>query len=272
MVNRPLVFIRGAGDLGSGVALRIYRAGIPVVLSELPKPLCVRRKASFSEAVRFQQTIVESIKAVMCKSTDEVRSVITEGNIPVVIDESAEIVNGLHPLVCVDARMRKVSPEYDINAYPLIIGLGPGFTAGKDVHAVVETNRGPRLGRVFWQGMTEGDTGIPEQVRDYRAERVIRAPIDGILNVVHDIGSRVAEDDVIATINHKPIHANFTGFIRGMLPDGYSVTAGMKIGDLDPRDDPQICELISDKSLSIGGGVLEAILSKPDLRKKLYGS
>lgn len=272
MTVTPLVLVRGGGDLGSGVAIRLVRVGIPVVITELSNPLCVRRKACFSEAVRKKQTTVEDVTARLCESTDEVSTALTKHILPVIVDESGEFASNLNPLVCVDARMRKVPPESKSADYPLIIGLGPGFTAGKNVHAVIETNRGPRLGRVYWDGITEGDTGVPEQVRDYRLERVIRAPKSGILKVIQDIGSRVSADELIAYIGDLPIHAKFSGFIRGMLPDGYRVVAGMKIGDLDPREDLTLCELVSDKSLAIGGGVLEAILTRPEIRKKLYGA
>lgn len=272
MTLTPLVLVRGGGDLGSGVAIRLVRVGIPVVITELSKPLCVRRKACFSEAARKKQTTVEDVSARLCESTDEVSAALAEHILPVIVDDSGEFSRTLHPLVCVDARMRKVPPESTLGDYALMIGLGPGFTAGKDVHAVIETNRGPRLGRVYWEGITEGDTGVPEQVRNYRLERVIRAPQNGDLKVYQDIGSRVSSNDVIAQVGDQPVYAKFSGFIRGMLPDGYHVAAGMKIGDLDPREDVSLCELVSDKSLAIGGGVLEAILTRPEIRNKLYGA
>jgi len=270
MTVKPFVLVRGGGDLGSGVAIRLVRVGIPVVITELPKPLCVRRKACFSEAVRNKQITVENVTARLCASVDEVSTAMAQQFLPVVVDASGEFARKLHPLVCVDARMRKTPSEHKLEDYPLIIGVGPGFTAGIDVHAVVETNRGPRLGRVFWEGTTEVDTGMPERVREYTAERVIRAPQSGILKVIHDIGSRVSEGEVIAQVDGVPIHARLTGIIRGMLPDGYQVITGMKLGDLDPRDDPTLCEMVSDKALAVGGGVMEAILTRPEIRNMLY--
>ena len=270
-MSLPLVLIRGGGDLGSGVAFRLHKAGIPVIISELPAPVCVRRLVCFSEAVYRQRITVEGITGERCHSLAEVHSWLSRGCLPVLVDPSAPIANELHPLVCVDARMRKAAPEFGRDDYPLTIGLGPGFTAGENVHAVVETNRGPRMGRVFWQGSTEADTGIPERVQNYRIERVIRAPGDGILQVIHDIGSRVSVEDPLAQVGEQTVKAAFDGIIRGMLHDGQPVYAGMKIGDLDPRNDPSLCQMISDKALAVGGGVLEAILSRAGIRDQFYG-
>jgi xanthine dehydrogenase accessory factor len=152
----------------------------------------------------------------------------------------------------------------------LAIGLGPGFQAGLDCHAVIETNRGPALGRVIWQGGAQDDTGIPERVGAYRSERVLRAPAAGVLDAVAEIGALLAEGDLVARVGVAEVRAPFHGVLRGLLHPGLEVRTGEKIGDLDPRGDPALCWLVSDKALAVGGGVLEAILSRPALRPLLW--
>jgi xanthine dehydrogenase accessory factor len=264
------VLLRGGGDLGSGVALRLTRAGIPVVIVELPAPLSVRRLVSFSEAVYDGSITIESTRAVRMDNGTDPFAVIQSGKIPVLIDPEVEISRKQQPLVWVDARMRKRPPDTDLQVAPLVVGLGPGFTAGLDCHAVIETNRGPHLGRVYWQGTTEKDTGKPDWVGQYRSERVLRAPVSGILNCLKNIGNQVSAGELLAEINGQPITAPFNGVIRGLLRDGVYIEKSVKVGDLDPRNDPSLCSQVSDKSLSIAGGVLEAILSQPEIRKRLY--
>lgn len=266
------MFLRGGGDLGSGVALRLVHAGIPVVISELAMPLSVRRLVCFSEAVNEGEVSIEGIKAVRTHASAEVLALAGTGVIPVIVDGAVSFAEQYPPFIWVDARMLKHAPETGIEAAPLVIGLGPGFTAGLDCHAVIETNRGPRLGRVIWHGSTESNTGLPEQVGQFREQRVLRAPVSGKLESLKSIGDQVSAGMPLARIGDEVVHAPFNGIIRGMMRDGNQVEMGVKIGDLDPRNDPALCRLVSDKSLSIAGGVMEAILSLPDIRMKLYGS
>jgi xanthine dehydrogenase accessory factor len=168
--------------------------------------------------------------------------------------------------------MRKTAPEIGIESAPMVIGLGPGFTAGENCHAVIETMRGHRLGRVIWQGEALPNTGIPDNVAGKSSERVLRAPIDGMLTTAVQIGSLVKEGEVLAKIGGKEIRSPFPGVLRGLIKEGMQVQAGMKIGDVDPRSNPEFAYLISDKALAIAGGVLEAILSQPDIRKKVYAA
>jgi len=270
-------YLRGGGDLASGVALRLQRAGIPVLVAELPQPLVLRRLVSFANAVFEGQTYVEEVLGKRVSDVDEALSVCRGGAIPVIIDPHADQLAVLQttigmqtPLILIDGRMTKRPPDLGIEAARFVIGLGPGFTAGKNCHAVVETNRGHTLGRVIWEGSPETDTGIPESVSEHSLGRVLRAPADGLLTAHTQIGEHVEPGQLIAEVAGLPVKAAFRGVLRGLVYSGLPVWEGLKIGDIDPRDDPSFCRLVSDKSLAIGGGVLEAILSRPDLRPILW--
>jgi xanthine dehydrogenase accessory factor len=266
-----LVLIRGAGDLGSGVAYRLIKAGFPVVMTELANPLLVRGTVSYGSAVPYGSVIVEGITAHRA-TPDQVAFRLDEGTIPVVVDPGSETIRTLRPEIVVDARIAKVNLDTTINDAPLVVALGPGFTAGVDCHAVVETNRGHSLGRVYWQGSAEPDTGLPARLNGKEGERVLRAPHDGELVQVVAIGDFVKTGDVIARVDKTPILAAFDGVLRGMLDNPAHVTAGLKIGDLDPRAKREHCFTISDKSLAIGGGVVEAVLSAPQIHRLIRSS
>ena len=293
--TNSLVLLRGGGDLASGVALRLHRAGIKVVITELPEPLAVRRTVSFSEAVYVEHHSVEGVHARLIKP-DQLSAALAAGEIPVLVDRDADILTfDLRPwtfAVVVDARLIKKTPAPLSIEVPLHIGLGPGFHAGEDCHAVIETRRSHTLGRVYWTGTTQADSGEPEGDR----RRVLRAPIDGILVAHANIGDHLEEGQVIAEIeshvilskaknlegnigdssvalrpqSHMKVVSPLRGVLRGLIRPGLHVTRGLKIGDVDPRDDASACYLVSDKALSIGGGVLEAILSRTEIREKLF--
>ncbi|MEW6717714.1 MAG: selenium-dependent molybdenum cofactor biosynthesis protein YqeB [Chloroflexota bacterium] len=265
-----VVLLRGSGDLGSGVALRLHRAGLQVVITELPQPLVIRRLVSFAEAVYQGEFTVEGVRAKRVTAPEEVFPVLTAGEIPVLIDPQLRSLDKLKPSVLVDARMTKTSPDVGRRAAPLVIGLGPGFVAGENCHAVIETKRGHFLGRVYWQGTSQPNTGVPEAIAGHDADRVLRSPAEGQLIVHAQIGDILDAGDLIAEVGGKRLQAPFHGVLRGMLHAGVQVHKGMKIGDLDPRADPRYCTLVSDKALAIGGGVLEAILSRPDLHARLW--
>ncbi|MBN2499938.1 MAG: EF2563 family selenium-dependent molybdenum hydroxylase system protein [Anaerolineales bacterium] len=266
----PIVLIRGGGDLASGVAMRLWRAGIQVVITELPRPLMVRRLVCFGEAVYAGEHTVEEVTAVLANDAPAAEGILAQGQLPVLVDPESQAIAHFQPLVVVDARMRKKPPELPRDIAPLTIGLGPGFTAGLDCHAVIETNRGHFLGRVIWEGQAQANTGVPGAVAQHAADRVLRAPADGELRAFVEIGSYVEADQPILEVGGKTLHAPFAGVLRGLLHPGLEVTEGMKIGDVDPRRDLSYARLISEKSLAIGGGVMEAILSKPELRAKLW--
>ncbi len=265
-----LIIIQGGGDLASGIAYRLHKSGLKVVVTELPQPLSVRRKVSFSEAIYDGEITIEGLTGRLV-SPNEILSTLSNGEIPVIIDPHLTILNAQFPTpVLVDATLRKRALP-PLASVQLHIGLGPGFSAPKNCHAVIESNRGHTLGRVYWQGSAMADTGLPEQVLGIRAERVLRAPANGELIAHGDIGDHFDKGDTIAEINDIPLIAPFDGSLRGLIRPGLIVKKGLKIGDLDPRDDPRYCTMISDKALALGGSVLEAILSKPEIREELWG-
>jgi len=267
---KPFILIRGGGDLGSGVAVRLKRAGFRVLITELAQPLSVRRLVCFSEAIFTGTFIVEGITAEYCRNAADLDTIFSNGDIAVMVDPDAHLASKAKPTVWVDARMIKQIPDTSMPDAPLVIGLGPGFEAGVHCHAVIETNRGHRMGRVFWKGSTEPNTGMPESVREFGVERVLRSPADGTLHLNRRICDSVHKGDFLCEVAGHSIVAPFDGVLRGILHDGQSVTKGLKIGDLDPRNDSSLCQLVSDKALAVGGGVLEAILSRPEIRSALF--
>jgi len=251
----------GGGDLGSGVAIRLIRAGFPVVISELPEPMAVRRTVSFSEAIYDGSTSVEDITAVKICDIKGINEALSNNLIPVLVDPDMKSCCQFKPDILVDARMTKLPPKWTHPAAPFVIGLGPGFDAGKNCHAVVETNRGHFLGRVYWNGTAQPDTGIPGKVHQMDTNRVLRSPASGLLSTTINIGDWVDANQVVGRVNGLDIIAPFSGMIRGILRPNTRVDRGVKVGDMDTRNDPRLWTLVSEKSLAIGGGVLEAILS-----------
>ncbi len=262
--TKRLILLRGGGDLASGVALRLHRAGMKVVISELAQPLAVRRTVSFAEAVYEGRHTVEGVTARLVKRV-QISVASDAREIPVLIDPNADILSFLPFLIVIDARLTKQVPTPLPVDVPLHIGLGPGFHAGSNCHAVIETRRSHTLGRVYWQGAAQSDSGQPEG--DPR--RVLRAPEDGIFIAHKKIGEHCEPGELIGEIQSK-IVAPISGVLRGLIRDGIQVTRGLKVGDIDPRDDANACYLVSDKALSIGGGVLEAVLSWAKIRALLW--
>jgi xanthine dehydrogenase accessory factor len=258
--SQQIVLVRGGGDLASGVVLRLYRAGFQVIVSELAHPLVVRRKASFAQAVFAGTYQLEEVTAERVERPEQIRAVLNSGKVAVIVDPGMELRRTIPLLAIVDARMTKCAPDLGLEAAPIVIGLGPGFEAGVNCTAVIETNRGPFLGRVYWQGSAEPNTGIPESVRGFNVERVLYAPCEGVLTARREIGDIVEENEIIAAVGGEPVRAKFKGLLRGLIQSGLTVTKGLKIGDLDPRCDDRYYALASDKALAIGGGVVEALL------------
>jgi xanthine dehydrogenase accessory factor len=260
-LSDTLVVIRGGGDLATGVAHRLHRAGFTVMVTELPQPLCVRRAVSFAEAVYAGAITVEGVTARLAPDPASGMVYAVMNEVPVVVDRDNTALRQMRPPIVVDARMAKRPLDTALSDARLVIGLGPGFTAGLDCHAVIETNRGHHLGRVLWSGGAEPDTGVPEAVRGFNVERVLRAPRAGVITGRKQIGEAVRVGEVIAQVERVPIIAQFDGVLRGLLHDGVPVTAGMKVGDLDPRGVREHCFTISDKARAVAGGVLEAIFT-----------
>ena len=269
-----LVLIKGAGDLASRVAYRLKRAGFTLIMTELPAPLLVRRTVCFGEAVYSGETTVEGILARRVDMLEEAQRLAHSELIPVLVDPDPAIAAQLKPQVVVDAIMAKVNTGTTSGDASLVVALGPGFTAGKDCHAVIETNRGHWLGRVIYPGggstgnvQAESDTQTPGQVKGHTADRVLRAPAVGNIVARAQIGDTLEAGQLIATVNGHEIRAPFAGVLRGLVHPNVKVTSGFKIGDLDPRGEISHCFTISDKSLAVSGGVLEAILASGVIRK-----
>jgi xanthine dehydrogenase accessory factor len=255
----PVAVVKGGGDLGSGVAYRLWKTGYRVVCTDLPKPMVIRRTVSFSSAIFDGRVTVEGIQAERIASVDEAVYLWSQRVLPVLVDPDARVVDVLKPEVVVDAIMAKRNLGTAITHAPCVIALGPGFEAGTDCHAVIETQRGHTLGRVIWRGAALPNTGIPGALGGEDTKRVIRAPVDGRMYGRRAIGDLVKAGEVIAQIDLTPVHTEIGGVLRGLLHDGLSVKQGLKIADVDPRGDTRTCFTISDKALAIAGGVLEAV-------------
>ena len=259
MFEDAVVVVKGAGDLASGVILRLHRAGLRVVATEIEQPTTVRRTVAFSEAIYSGEVEVEGLRACKINDCNEIPRAWSEGIVPVLVDPWAEIVSRLHPAVVVDAIIAKRNLGTRISDAAVVIGLGPGFEAGVDVHAVIETNRGHHLGRVLWHGSAEPDTGVPGEIAGQGLQRLLRAPSAGVFRGERAIGDRVEAGEIVGWVDQTPVRAGIAGMLRGLLHDGLCVPEGMKIGDIDPRAAREHCFTISDKSLAIAGGVLEAV-------------
>lgn len=256
-----LVVIRGAGDIATGVALRLHRAGFRIVMLDIAEPTVIRRTVSFAQAIFDGEMQVEGVRAKKVATVRDARGVLSMGDIALLVDPNAEQLSLLQPGYLVDAILAKRNVGTKKEMAPITIALGPGFTAGEDCDAVIETNRGHRLGRVILSGSAEQNTGIPGEIGGYSAERVIRSPIAGVFETLVEIGDIVEKGAPIARIGEQVILAPLAGMVRGLLQNGLTVPPGFKVGDIDPRGEKAEFKTVSDKALSIGGGVLEAMLS-----------
>ena len=255
-----LIVIRGAGDLASGIALRLYRAGCRIVMTDIAASTAVRRTVSFCEALRLGEMTVEGVRAVRAQYPEEAEKRTREGFIAVLDDPGGACIPALRPDAVVDAIIAKINLGTHISDAPVVIGVGPGFTAGVDCHAAVETMRGHDLGRVLYEGSPKPNTGVPGDIGGYTTERVLRAPADGVFQGCLPIGARVRAGETAAMVDGVPMACTIDGVLRGLLADGVRVHEGMKCGDIDPRCVPEHCLTASDKARAIGGGVLEALL------------
>ena len=265
---RPWVLVRGAGDLATGVIVRLYRCGFRVITTECADPSAIRPKAALCEAVRRGTSKVEGVRCRCVSDVAQAAAVSRTGEVPLLVDERAACIGVLRPAAVVDAILAKHNLGTDRSLAQITIGIGPGFTAGEDVDAVVETMRGHHLGRVIRQGAAIPDTGVPGAIAGYTVERVIHAPAAGRMRFVKDetgaavdIGAIVRAGQTIARIGETPVSATINGVLRGLIREGYPVSAGLKIADIDPRpEQAAYCDTISDKARAIGGGVVEALL------------
>lgn len=265
-----LIVVRGGGDLGTGVIYRLVKSGFPVICLELAQPLVVRRRVAFATAALEGKIQVEDLFGKRAASVSEAERLAYEGIIPLLIaPDLAQVSRELRqpPCAVIDARMAKRNIDTSIDQAPLVIALGPGFYAGRDCHAVIETMRSHTLGRVIWDGPALPNTGTPGIIGGKGSERVLRAPADGYVNWHYEIGDRVASGDLVGEVNNLPVLAPFDGVIRGLIAPETLVKQGSKIGDVDARADRSACFTVSDKALAIGGGVLEALLAHLSTRR-----
>lgn len=261
MTRENIIIVRGAGDLASGTILKLHNIGFDVVAVECEKPSAIRRRIAFSEAVYRQEMTIEGVTARLVSSVKEIEEVLGAGEIPVVVDPECRLAEELRPLAVVDAILAKRNLGTKKEMAPITVGLGPGFCAGTDVHAVVETMRGPHLGKIYYHGEAIPNTGIPGKVGGYDKERVLHSSCAGIFRSVCEIGAVVSKGDVLAYVDDVPVRTLISGVVRGMLPDGFSVPKGFKLADVDPRmEQLGNIDSVSDKARCIAGGVVEAIL------------
>lgn len=276
-----LVLIRGAGDIATGIALRLYRGGLRVVMTDLPRPTAIRRTVCFSQAIVLGETTVEGVRAVRADTASQALERLAEGAVPVLPDPALTCLTSLRPDALVDAILAKKNLGTHITDAPVVVGVGPGFTAGTDCHAVVETMRGHTLGRVIWSGSAVPNTGVPGNIGGYTIERVMHSPCAGEFRALRQIGDTVEAGETVAAVGGEPLCAKITGTLRGILPEGFYVPRkGFKSADVDPRCRLFHCFTASDKALAVGGGVLEAVLMltsavgtarKPEKRGEDYG-
>jgi xanthine dehydrogenase accessory factor len=252
--------IKGAGEMASAVAWRLYMANLHrIFMMEVPHPLAVRRQVSFCEAIHEGRQTVEGVTAVASRP-DRVQEAWQRGWIAVLIDPQWKTLQTIAPDVCVDAILAKKNLGTTMTDANTVIGIGPGFFAGKDVHMVVESNRGHHLGRIIIDGSAEPNTGIPGEIGGYTKARVLRSPADGCFEAGAAIGDLVKEGAVIGHVGKAMVRSQIDGVIRGLIRTGTQVKTGWKLGDIDPRGNIDHCATISDKARAVSGSVLEAIL------------
>lgn len=260
MFSKYTVIIKSGGDLATAVAHKLFRVGFPVIITELENPMMVRRTVSFANCTYEKEWTVEGVTAVLADSTEDVKKILKEGKIPVVIDPNCNISKELKPTIIVDGILAKRNCGTQITDAPIVIGLGPGFTANVDVHAVIETQRGHELGKIIYEGKAIPNTGIPGNIMGHTSQRVLRSPCSGIIKNYVDIGSYVEAEQAICSVDGSLVTAEIKGIVRGLIHDGLFVKNNEKLGDIDPRGEKKYCYIISEKGRNIAGGVLEAIL------------
>ena len=256
-----LVIVRGGGDIATGTIQKLHRAGFPVLVLETAQPSAIRRQVALSEAVYEGIAKVEDISAVLVCNWDDAKLLIALGQVPIMVDPHCTVLDQVKPLALVDAILAKRNLGTNRQMAGITVALGPGFTAGEDVDVVIETMRGHDLGRLILTGTALPNTGTPGLIAGAAGERVIHAPSTGVMHNIKTIGDPVRQGEIIARIDDEPVLATLDGIIRGLIRDGFAVTKGLKIADIDPRESElHNCFTISDKARCIGGSVLEAVM------------
>jgi len=253
------VLIKGAGDVARGVAVTLVQAGFPVVMTELPQPTCVRRMVSFAETVYEGEITIEGIRGRRAGDFGEALQIACSGEVAVLVDPDGETLRKHPPLIYIDATMAKKNMGTSIKDAAIVIALGPGYEAGLDVHAVIETKRGSSMGKPLYKGAALPNTGIPGELKGYTVERGVRAPAEGIFTAELKIGDQVKKGDIVGYVGDQAVRAAINGTVRGLLRSGLKVDKGAKLGDIHPEIDREIVYKVTDKALAVGRGVLEAI-------------
>ena len=260
MFENKTVLIRGAGDLASGVAVRLYNAGFPVVMTDIQEPTVIRKTVAFASAIYQGKVEIEGITARKA-DFDNWQEILDNGEIPVLVDPLGTILTKMQPTILIDGILAKKNIAMTkVGQAPLVIALGPGFIAGTDADAIIETMRGHDLGRVIYKGSAMPNTGVPGEIGGVSTERVIYSPVAGRVEAILEIGTSVKTGDILAKVNGEPVYATINGVLRGMLQDGLLITEHFKLADIDPRAKQEHCFTITDKARAIGGGCLEAII------------
>ena len=259
---RLVVLIKGGGEVASAVAHKLFRAHFRVCMTEISHPVAVSRGVAFCEAIFDGEKQVEGVVAKLISSAQDISPTWAESKLPIIVDPQASIRNSLHPDVIVDAIMAKKNLGTKISHAPLVIGLGPGFSIGEDVHMIVETNNTENLGKVILSGEAEPDTGIPLGIGGLTQERVLHSPTKGLFHSVREIGDLVVAGDTVVRVGNRPVKAQIDGVLRALLRDGLEVDKQTKLGEIDPSGDKQVCYTIRPRMRAIAGGVLEAILMR----------
>ena len=259
-MRNTLVCIKGAGDIGSAVAHRLFNEGYTVVMIESSAPLTPRRYMSFAQAVFDGEAELENVRAVRVIDINALKPIIEQHEaLPILVNENVDVIQALQAEILIDARMRKkLVPEVQIHQAPLTIGLGPNFRAGQTTHIVIETNWGDTLGKVIYKGESEPYTGRPREVAGFAGERYTYAPCDGIWHATLDIGERINKGDILGSVSSVVVRAEISGIVRGITQDGLAISAGTKIVDIDPRADGLV-KGMGERPRQIADGVLRAI-------------
>lgn len=260
MFRQYPVIIKSGGDIATAVAHKLSRAGFPVIITELERPMMVRRTVSFANCIYEKEWTVEGVTSVLAESPEEVQAILESDKIPVIIDPNCRIREIFKPGILVDGILAKRNCGTHKEDASVVIALGPGFTAGIDADVVIETNRGHDLGMLLFEGQAAPNTGAPGNIGGYDLERVLRSPIAGQVHTHVSIGTQVKAGDLICSVEGFPVHSQIDGVVRGLIMNGLVVKEREKLGDVDPRGDVKYCRSISDKGRNIAGAVLEAIL------------
>lgn len=259
-MRAPIAIVRGGGDLATGTINRLHKSGFRVIVLEIDKPTVIRLKVSAASALYEGEVIVEGVRYKHADTVSDVKNMLSSECVPVLVDPDMRLVSVIQPDLFVDATLAKRNMGVTMELAPYVIALGPGFNAGEDCHAVIETSRGHDLGVIIYKGRAQKNTGIPGNIGGYAEERVIRAPRDGIIEPLCHIGDHVKAGDVVGYVAGHEVRANIDGVIRGLIHETVNVHKGMKIGDIDPRNNRNACFSISDKARALSGSVLEAFL------------